>query len=195
MWELDHKEGWAPKKWCLRTMVLKTVKSPLDSQEIKPVNLKGNQPWIFIGRTDAEAESPILWPLNMKSRLTGKDPDSGKDWGQEEKGATEDEMVGCHHLLNGYEFEQTPGDGEGHERLACYSPWGLKESDTTEQLNWTILHNFTYLICLESCCAWKFKLGIKPPYDPAIPLLGIYPEETKIEKDTWIPCSLQHYLQ
>jgi len=134
MWELDHKEGWALKNWCFRTAMLeKTLESPLDSKEIKPVNPKGNQPWIVIGRTDAEA--PILWPPDVKSRLIGKDPDAEKDWSQEEKGTTEDEMVGWHHRLNGHEFEQTPGDSEGQESLVCYSPWGRKESDTTWQLN------------------------------------------------------------
>ena len=94
MWELDHKEGWVPKNWCFRTVLLeKTLVSPLDSKEIKSIHPKGNQPWIFIGRTDAEAEVPILWPPDEKSQLTGKDPDAGKDWGPEEKAATEDEMV------------------------------------------------------------------------------------------------------
>ena len=106
MWELDYKERWALKNWCFWTVVLeKTLESPLDCQEIKPVSLKGNQPWIFIGRTDAEAEAPILWPPDVKSQLTGKDPDAGKDWRQEEKGMTEDEIVGWHHWLNGHECE------------------------------------------------------------------------------------------
>ena len=105
MWELDHKESWAPKNWCFWTVVLeKTLESPLDCKEIKPVNPKGNQSWIFIGRTDTEAESSILWPPDEKSRLFGKDPDAGKDWGQEEKGMTDDEMVGWHYWLNGHEF-------------------------------------------------------------------------------------------
>ena len=112
MWELDHKEGWAPKNSCLQIVVLeKTLKSPLDCKELNPVNLKGNQPWILIGRTDAEA--PILRPPNAKSWLMGKDPDAGKDWGQEEKKMTEDEMVGWHHQLNGHGFEQTLRDSEG----------------------------------------------------------------------------------
>ena len=101
----------------------------------KPVNPNGKQPWIFIGRNDAEVEAPILWPLDVKSRLMGKDPDAGKDWGQEEKGMTEDEIVGWHHWLNGHEFEQTPGDGEGQGSLVCWSSSGHKESDTTEQPN------------------------------------------------------------
>ena len=132
MWELDHKEGWAPKNWCFQIVVLeKTFEHHLKSKESKPVNLKGNQPWIFIGRTEAEAEAPILWPLDVKRRLFGKDPDVGKDWGQEEKEKTEDEMVRWHHQLNEHEFEQMPGDSEGQESLANCSPWGHKELDTT----------------------------------------------------------------
>ena len=108
---LDHKEGWASKTCCFQTVVLeKTPKSPLDIKEIKPVNLKGKQPWIFTRRTDAEIEVPIFWPPVAKSQFIGKDPDAGKDWGQEEKGAIEDEMTEWHHWLNGHEFEQTPGD-------------------------------------------------------------------------------------
>ena len=106
MWELDYKESWALKKWCFWTVVLeKTLESPLDSKEIQPVHPRGNRCWIFIGRTDAEAETPILRPPNEKSWLIGKDPDAGKDWRQEEKGTTEDEMVGRYHQLNGHEFE------------------------------------------------------------------------------------------
>ena len=114
-------------------MVLeKTLENPLVCKDIKPVNPKGNQHWIFTGKTDAEAEVPIVWPPDVKSQLIGKDPDARKDWGQEEKGMTEDEMVGWYHWLNWYEFEQTPGNSEGQRRsLACYSPWGHKESDTT----------------------------------------------------------------
>ena len=122
MWELDHKEGWVPKNWCFQTVVLeKILDSPLNFKEIKPVNPKGNQPWIFIGRTDAEVEAPILWLPDVKSWLFGKDPDAGKYWGQEEKEATEDEMVGWYHWLNGHEFEKTPGDGEGQGSLVLQS--------------------------------------------------------------------------
>ena len=136
MWELDYKESWAPKNWCFWTVVLeKTLESPLDSKDIKPVNPKGNQPWIFIGRADAEAEVPTIWPPDMKSRLIRKDPDAGKDWRQEEKEMTEDEIVGWHHQLNGHEFEQALGDGDGQGSLACCSPWSQKELDMTEQLN------------------------------------------------------------
>ena len=135
-WELDHKEGWAPENWCFWTLVLeKTIESPLDCKEIKPVSPKGSQPWIFIGRTDAEAS--ILWPCDVKSWFIGKDPDAGNDWRQEEKEMTEDEMVGWHHRLDGHEFEQVPGVGDGQGGLACCSPWGHKESDTTEWLNQT----------------------------------------------------------
>ena len=136
MWELDHQEGWALKNWCFWTVVLeKTLESPLDCKEIQPVNPKGNKPFTFPRRTDAEAEAPILWPCDLKSWLTEKDPDSGKDWRWEEKGTTEDKMVEWHHWLNGHEFEQTPGDSEGQGSLVCCSPWGYKESDMTEWLN------------------------------------------------------------
>ena len=136
MWELDHQESWVPKNWCFWIVVLeKMFESPRDSREIKPINPKGNQPWIFIGRTDAKAEAPIFWPPDGKSLLTGKDPDAGKDWGQEEKGAAEDELVGWHHWLSGREFEQTLGDSEGQGSLVCLSPWGCKEMDMTERLN------------------------------------------------------------
>ena len=132
MWELEHKEGWVLKNWCFWTVVLeKTLESPFDSKEIHPVHPKGNQSWIFIGRTDAEAEVPILWPPDTKNWLIGKDPHAGKDWGQEEKGRTEDEMVGWHHWLNGHEFGQTLGDGDGQGDLACCSPEGHRETDRT----------------------------------------------------------------
>ena len=114
----------------------KETASPLDCKEIKPVNPKGNQAWIFIGRTDAEAETPILWLSDVKNRLIGKDPDAGKDWGQEETGVTEDEMVGWHHRLDGHEFQQAPGVGDGQGSLECCSPRGHKGSDMTEWLNW-----------------------------------------------------------
>ena len=138
MWELDHKESWTPRNWCFLTVVLeKILESFLDCEEIKPVNLKGNQPWIFIERIDAETDILILCLPHMKSRLIGKGPDAGKDWGQEEKGTTEDEMAGWHHWLNGHEFEWTPGVGDGQGNLACWDSWGRKESDTTEWVNRT----------------------------------------------------------
>ena len=142
---VGYKESWALKNWCFWTVVLeKTLESPLDSKEVKLVNPKGNQSWLFTGRTDAEA--PIFWPPDAKSWFVGKYPDAGKDWGQEEKGMmTQDEMVGWHHWLNGHECEQTLGDGEGQGNLACYSPWGCKESDPTEQLNWTDAFIYIYI--------------------------------------------------
>ena len=138
MWELDYKESWAPKNWCFWTVVLeKTLESPWNCEEIQLVHPKGNQSWLFIGRTDAEAETPIPWPPNVKNWLIWKDPDAGKDWRQEEKGMTEDEMIGWYDQLNGHEFEQALGVGEGQGSLVCCHPWGCKESDMTEQLNWT----------------------------------------------------------
>ena len=134
----EDKEGWVLKNWCFPTVVLeKTVESPLDRKEIKPVNPKGNQPWIFIGRTDAEAEAPVL--LATWCRVIGKNLDAVKDWGQEEKGLKEDEIVGWHHWLYGHEFDRTPGYSEGHKSLACCSPWGHKESDMTEGMNNNIM--------------------------------------------------------
>ena len=134
MWELDHKESWVPKNWCFWTVVLeKTLESPLDFKEIHPVNPKRDQCWVFIGRTDVEAEIPIHWPLDAKSWLIGKDPDAGKDWRQDEKGAREDEMIWWHHWLNGHEFEQALGVGDGQGSLACYSPWSHKKSDITKR--------------------------------------------------------------
>ena len=132
MWKLDNKEGWVPRNGYFWIMMLeKTLPSPLDSKMIKPVNPKGNQLWIFIGRTDAEAEAPILWPPDVKSQLIGKNPDAGKYWKQEEKGMTEDQIIGWHHWLNEREFEQTPGDSEGQGSLVCYIPWDCKGLDTT----------------------------------------------------------------
>ena len=139
MWELVYKESWVPKNWCFWTLVLeKTLESPLDCKEIQPVTPKRNQSWIFIGKTGAVAKTPILWPLDTKNRLTGKDPDAGKDWRWEEKRTTEDEMVGWHHWPDGQEFEQTPGVSDGQGSMACCSPWGRQESDITERLNWVL---------------------------------------------------------
>ena len=136
--ELDCEESWVPKNWCFWTVVSKkTLESPLDCKEIQPVHSKGDQFWVFIGRTDAEAETPILWPPHVKSWLIGKDPNAGRDWGQEEKGMTEDEIAGWHHRLDWHEFGWTLGVGDGQGGLACCDSWGRKESDTTEWLNWT----------------------------------------------------------
>ena len=137
MWELDYKESWTPKNWCFWTVVFeKPLENPLDYKEIQPVHPKGNQSWIFIGRTDAEAETPILWSPDAQNWLIGKDPDAEKDW-RREKGMTKDEMVRWHHQLDGYEFEQSLGVGDGQGSLARNSPWGHKELDMTEWLNWT----------------------------------------------------------
>ena len=134
MWELDHKEGWMPKNWCFWALVLeKTLESPLDYKKVKPLNPKGNQSWIFIERTDAEA--PVFWPPHVKSLLLRKDLHAEKDWRWEEKGTTEDRMVGWHCWLDGHEFGQAPRDGEGQGGLTCCSPWGRKELDMTERLN------------------------------------------------------------
>jgi len=144
MWELDNKESPVLKNWCIWTVVLeKTLESPLDCKEIQPVHPKADQTWVFIGRTDVEAETSILWSPDAKNWLILKDPDAGKDWGREEKGTTGDEMVGWHHQLNGPEFEWTPGVGDGQGGLSCCSPWGRKESgsqrvghDWATELNW-----------------------------------------------------------
>ena len=146
MWNLDCEKCWAPKNWCFWTVVLeKTLESPLDCKQIKPGNPKGNQSWIFIGRTDVVAETPILWPPDLKNWLIGKDPDAGKGWRQEEKAMTEDEMVGWHHWLDDHEFEQAPGVGDGQGSLPCFIPWGCKELDMTEQLNWTDITSATFI--------------------------------------------------
>ena len=148
MWELDYKEGWAPKNWCFWTVVLeKTLESPLDYKEIQPVHPKGNQSWILTGRTDAEA--PILWSPDTKSQLISKDPDAAKDWGQEQKGMTEDEMIGWHHGLNGHEFDTTPGDGKtgmlqsqrvGHDWV----------NNNKEVINMSFIHKIYFLRSLQA---------------------------------------------
>ena len=152
MWVLDYKESWAQKNWCFWTMVLeKTLESSLNCKEIQPVHHKGNQSWVFIGRTDAEAETPIIWPCDAKRWLIWKDPYAGKDWGQEEKGTIVDKMVGWHHCLNGHGFRWAPGVSDGQGGLECCSPWGSKESDMTEQLNW----------CQEIACIHIIKFSHK----------------------------------
>ena len=157
MWELDYKESWAQKNWCFWTMVLeKTLENPLDCKEIQPVHPKGDQSWMFIGRTDVEAETPILWPHDVKSWLTGKDPDAGKDWRQEEKGTTEDEMVGWHHQLSGHEFGETPGVGDGQGGLVCCHPWSHRvRHDWGTELNWTdvLLKNYVIYFKIDFPCA------------------------------------------
>ena len=159
MWELEYKESWAPKNWCFWTVVLeKTLESPLDCKEMQPVHSKGDQSWVFIGRSDAEVETPVLWPPHAKSWLIGKDSDAGRDWGQEEKGMTEDEMAGWHHWIDGRESEWTPGVGDGQGGLACYDSWGSKESNMTERLIWSdpsvLISNCMCFLCfsLLECC-------------------------------------------
>ena len=139
IWELDYKESWVPKNWCFRTVVLEnTLESPLNCKEIQPVHPKRSQSWAFIGRTDAEAEAPILWPPDAKNWFIRKDPDAGKDW-RWEKGMTEDEMVGWHHWLNGHELEQAPGTGDGQGSLACCSPWGRRVGHNwVSELHWLV---------------------------------------------------------
>ena len=138
MWELDREEGLAPKNWSLWTVVLeKTLESPLDCKEFQPVHSKGDQPWDFFGRNDAKTETPVLWPPHAKSWLIVKVSDVGRDWRQEEKGTTENEMAGWHHGLDGRESEWTPRVGDGQGGLACCDSWGRKESDTTERLIWS----------------------------------------------------------
>ena len=145
MWELDYKESWAPKNWCFWTVVLeKTLESPLDYKEIQLVHPKGDQSCVFIGRTDVEAETAILWPPDAKSWLIWKDRDSGKDWRQE-KGMTEDEMVGWHHPLDGHGFGWTPGVRDGQGGLVCRGSWGCKELDMTEGLDWTELNQTDHM--------------------------------------------------
>ena len=137
MWESDCEESWALKNWCFWTVVLqKTLESFMDYKEIQPVHSKGDQSWVFFGKNDAKAETPVLWPHHVKSWHTEKDSDAGRDWGQEEQGTTDDEMAGWHHWLGGHESEWIPGVGDEQGSLACCDSWGRKESDTTEWLNW-----------------------------------------------------------
>ena len=148
MWKLDCEEGLVPKNWCFWTVVLeKTLESPLDYKEIQPVHSKGDQSWVFIGRNDAKAETRVLWPPHVKSWLIGKDSDTRRDWGQEEKGTTEDEMAGWHHRPDEHESEWTLGVGDGQGGMACCNSWGRKESDTTEWLNWTELKISRHTVC------------------------------------------------
>ena len=180
IWELDYKESWVLKNWCFWTVVLeKTLESPLDCKEIQPVHPKGDQSWVFNGRTDAEAETPTLWPPDAKSWLIWKDPDARKDW-KREKGMTEDEMVGWHHRLNGHEFEQAPGIDEGQGSLACCSSRGRRVGhDWTTELNlqhksthlreglwtfkglqtWPALVQSTQQLCERGYCPWLLLLA------------------------------------
>ena len=177
MRELNCEEGWAPKNWCFWTVMLeKTLESPLDCKEFQPVHSEGDPPWDFFGRNDAKAEAPVLWPPHAKSWLIGKDSDAGRNWCQEEKGTTEDEMAGWHHRLDGRESEWTPGDGDGQGGLACYNSWGRKESDATERLNWTDIFLPSQAIHLISligeprviCILWHRWVphSLSPPHQP-----------------------------
>ena len=174
MWELDNKESWALKDWCFWTVVLeKTLESPLDCKEIQPVHPKGDQSWVFVGRTNAEAETPILWPPDAKSWLIWKAPDAGKDWGLEETGTTEDEMAGWHHWLDGHEFEWTLGVGDGQGGLAYCGLWGRKESDMTERLNWTelimfVLSSYFVRVC-EKKSLKELSMRINDPWRKVTP--------------------------
>ena len=146
MWELDCEESWVLKNWCFWTVVLeKTLESPLDCKEIQPVHSEGDQPWVFFGRTDAKAETPVLWPPHANSWLIGKDSDAERDWGQEEKGTTEDEMAVWYHWLDGGEFEWTLGVGDGQGGLACCNSWVAKS--WTWLSNWTEV-NWYFLFCI-----------------------------------------------
>ena len=166
MWHLDYEETWVPKNWCFWTVVLdKTLESPLDSKEIKPVHPKGNKSWLFIGRTDAEAETPILWAPDVKNWLIGKDPDAGKDWRWEEKGTTDDEMAGWHHWFDGHEFEQASGVGDGQGGLVCCSPCGRKKLDMTERLNWIELVTQTVKNLPAMPETWVWSLGQEDPLE------------------------------
>ena len=155
MWELDYKESWAPKNWCFWTVVLeKTHASPLDCREFKQVHPKGNQSWIFIGRTDVEAETSILWPPDVKNWLIRKNPDAGKDW-EQEKWVPEDEMVRCHHWVIGHELGQTLGDGEGQGSLAC----SVGHNWVTELNLWYYYHNISWTVAFLKCLITSHKKG------------------------------------
>ena len=160
MWELDHKESWGLKNWCFWTVVLeKTLESPLDCKKIQPVHSKENQSWIFIGKTDAEAETPTLWPPDVKNWLIWKDPDTGKDWRWEEKRTTEDEMAGWHHLLNGHESEQAPGVGNG-QAAWCAAVHGVANSQTLLS-DWTELKFLEFIFCTLTVFLYKILLFLK----------------------------------
>ena len=191
MWELDCEESWTPKNWCFWTVVLeKTLESPLDCKEIQPVHPNGDQPWYFFGRNDAKAETPVLWPPHMNSWLIGKDPDAGSDWMQGEKGTTEDEMAGWHHLLDGCEFEWSPGVFDGQGGLACCDSWGRKESDTTEWLNWIEL-NWRNLVAAAAAKSRQLCRTLCDAIDgspPVSPLPGIL-QATTLE---WVAISFSN---
>ena len=158
MWELDCEQSWALRNWCFWTVMLeKTLESPLDCKEIQPVHSKGDQSWVFFGRNDANVETEVLWLPHEKRWLIGKDSDADRDWGQEEKGTTQDEIAGWHHQLDGCEFEWIPEDGNGQGGLVCCNSWGSKESDTTERPNWAELNWSVcrYQFVFSLCFVWQ----------------------------------------
>ena len=164
MWELDCEESWVPKNWCFWTVVLeKTLESPLDCKEIQPVHSEGDQPWDFLGMNDAKAETPVLWPPHAKSWLTGKDSDAGRNWGQEEKGMTEDEMAGWHHWLNGHESVWTPRVGNGQGGLACCVVHGVAKS-RTRLSDWTELI-LSLFFCLTLSLSFSFSVSVCMPLE------------------------------
>ena len=175
------------KNWCFWTVALrKTLESPLDCKEIQPVHPKGDQSWVFIGRTDVEAETPILWPPDVKSWFIWKDPDAWKDWGREEKGMTEDEMVGWHHRLNGHGFGWTPGVGDGQGGLVCCGSWGCKESDMLRE--WTELNLCNPAIILHYL--WDYLINLSLQLDHQKTLHTFIQNTSQSDKDTeW--CYLQ----
>ena len=187
MWELDCEEGWALKNWCFWTVVLeKTLESPLNCKEIQPVHSEGDQSWDFFGRNDAKAETLVLWPSHAKSWLIGEDSDAGRDWEQEEKGTTEDEMAGWHYWLDGRESEWTPGIGDGQVGLACRDAWGRKESDTTERLNWLTdwpnLYSgvyFAFPLIPSTFVNWNFSIRKSCPF--LVFICSIY-----VSIDSWV---------
>ena len=182
MWELDYEESWVLKNWCFWTVVLeKTLESPLNYREIEPVYCKGDQSWVFFGRTDAKAETPVLWPPHAKSWLIGKDCDAGRDLGQEEKVMTEDEMAGWRQRLDGHEFEWTLGVGDGQGGLACCDSWGRKESDTTERVNWL---NWSIHSWLPVRLSRHTILYYNFPTSPALPDLMANNEQTSVQEGT-----------
>ena len=190
MWELDCKESWASKNWCFWTVVLqKTPESPLDCKEIQPVHTKGDQSWMFIGRTDSEAETLILWPPDAKSWLIWEDTDAGKDWGQEEKGTTEDEMVGWHHRLNGHGFGWTLGVGDEQGGLACCGSQGCKELDMTEWLKWTELNGFrTWLQIF--CTGWlshQAMTSMSPLLESGMAVTVLVNRVWEMWRYVWVP--------
>ena len=179
MWELDCEESWAPKNWCFWTVVLEKTLGKSLGQQGDPASPERNQSWIFIRRTDAEAETPVLWSPDVKDWLIGKDPDAGKDWRLEEKGTKEDEMVGWHHQLDGHESEQALGVGEGQGSLACCSPWGRKKSDKTGWLNWTeFIRNSHLASGKESACQCR-----RLEFDPWV---GKIPWSRKWKPTPWL---------